>query len=64
MTDQTLGPNSGLGAPVVARTINWLDLNIRAWGSEWRAPDKGAYEFSNGTKKDSTDQTTNGFYRR
>lgn len=48
--------------PVTTRTLSWLDLCMRSWGSEFRAPDHGIYEFTNGRKFDSTDQTNNGFY--
>ena len=34
----------------------------RAWGSEWSAPDPGAYNFSNGRKYDSTDRGLTGIY--
>jgi hypothetical protein len=56
-----LNPNN-LGAKTVTRTISWMDLVIRAWGSEWAAPDKGIYEFSNGRKFESTDRGSTGFY--
>jgi hypothetical protein len=53
---------SNLGPPVTARQINMLDLVIRAWGSEYYAPDHGVYEFSNGRKFDSTDASQGGPY--
>ena len=57
-------PLSGnnLGYKVTSRQIPILDLVVRAWGPEWRAPDHGAYEFSNGRKFDSTDQYNTGLY--
>jgi hypothetical protein len=61
MTQPNKNPNN-LGAKVSARPISWLDLVTRAWGSEFRAPDKGVYEFSNGRKYDSTDTNNTGFY--
>lgn len=53
---------NNLGAQVVTRSILWHDLAVRAWGSEWQAPDHGAYEFSNGRKFDSTDRSSTGIY--
>ena len=53
---------SNLGNKVVTRTISWQDLAMRAWGSEFNAPDRGIYEFSNGRKYDSTDMNTTGIY--
>ena len=53
---------SNLGSPVTSRTISWLDLASRAWGSEWRAPDHAMYRFSNGRQFDSTDMTDSGIY--
>jgi hypothetical protein len=61
MTQPTRNPNN-LGGKVVTRTYNWLDMATRAWGSEFRAPDKGMYEWSNGRKFDSTDQSNSGVY--
>lgn len=53
---------NNLGYKVVTRDINWQDMVIRSWGSEFRAPDHGAYKFSNNRCFDSTDKTDNGFY--
>jgi len=53
---------NNLGSPVTTRTLSWMDQAIRAWGSEWAAPDHGIYEFSNGRKFDSTDLTNDGIY--
>lgn len=51
-----------LGNKVKTRVTNWLDLAMRAWGSEFHAPDHGIYEFSNGRKWDSTDKGLTGLY--
>lgn len=53
---------NNLGAPVTTRNISWLDLVMRAWGTEFRAPDHGVYEFSGGRKYDSTDLDDTGIY--
>ena len=53
---------NNLGSKVVSRTILWEQLVQGMWGSEWKAPDPGVYEFSNGSKFDSTDQGDTGFY--
>lgn len=53
---------SNLGGKVVTRTIVWGQLCQQAWGSEFRAPDHGLYENSNGRKWDSTDQSKGGVY--
>ncbi len=58
---QNVRPGS-LGYKVSSRTINWESLVVQAWGSEFRAPDHGIYEFSNGRRFDSTDKGTTGFY--
>ena len=57
----TIDPNN-LGARVSARDFNWGDLVRRAWGPEFNMPDKGAYEFSNGRKWESTDRGLTGLY--
>lgn len=51
-----------LGSPVSARTTSWLDLCIRAWGSEFQAPDHDVYNWSNGRHFDSTDRGLTGVY--
>lgn len=56
-----IDPNN-LGARVSVRDLNWQQLVQRAWGAEYVAPDKGAYEFSNGRKWDSTDRGLTGLY--
>ena len=53
---------SNLGGKVTTRNISWTDLCSRAWGSEFRAPDHGVYEFSGGRKYDSTDPGITGIY--
>ena len=53
---------NNLGYPVTTRQYNWNDLVQKSWGSEFRAPDHGTYEFSNGRRFDSTDQGTTGVY--
>ena len=53
---------SNLGHKVTTRELNWLDLCMRAWGTEWSAPDHGIYEFSYGRKFDSTDRGITGIY--
>ena len=53
---------NNLGAKVVTRTISWTDMVQRAWGSEYNAPDKGAYEFSGGRQFESTDTGQTGLY--
>lgn len=53
---------NNLGNKVVTSIINWRERCITAWGSEWAAPDKGVYEWSNGRKMDSTDRTNSGIY--
>ena len=59
---QQLQRLKNLGNPVVTRNVSWLDLVTRAWGGEYRAPDKRMYEWSNGRTFDSTDQTNSGIY--
>lgn len=54
-------PNN-LGPKVTTREISWADLAQKAWGSEFNAPDKGSYRFSNERKFDSTDKTGGGVY--
>ena len=51
-----------LGARVVSRTYNFLDMAMRSWGSEYNAPDHGVYEFTGGRKYDSTDLNDTGIY--
>jgi hypothetical protein len=44
------------------RTVTGLDLAMRAWGSEYHAPDHDIYKFSNGKGYDSTDASQGGPY--
>jgi len=53
---------NNLGYKVSTRETNILDLAMRAWGSEFNAPDHGVYEFSNNRKFDSTDRGQTGIY--
>ena len=53
-----------LGKQVTTRQFSWKEMVIRAWGSEYAAPDHRVYEFSNGRAFDSTDMLTTGIYRR
>lgn len=52
-----------LGKPVNYQLVPFSELCKRAWGQEWGIPDI-AYRFSNDVKKDSTDKTELGIYRR
>lgn len=51
------------GNKVTTRTIDWRQMVIARWGEEWNKPDT-AYVFSDGSRRDSTDQYTTGIYRR
>ena len=44
-------------------TGRWKEMAVRAWGSQFSAPDHRIYEFSNGRGFDSTDRGTTGIYR-
>lgn len=57
----TVNPNN-LGNTPTFRQVSWLDLVMRSWGTEWRAPDHGIYEFTGKRKFDSTDMGNTGFY--
>lgn len=48
--------------PVTITVWTMLDMATRAWGSEYNAPDKNIYVFSNGRGFDSTDLSRNGVY--
>jgi hypothetical protein len=54
--------NPTLGNKVATRQITWKEMAIRAWGSEYAAPDHRIYVFSNGRAFDSTDRLTTGIY--
>jgi hypothetical protein len=62
MARNTVPPE--LGLPVTWRSFSFKDMAIRAWGSEYSAPDHGVYEWSNGRRFDSTDRGTTGIYRQ
>jgi hypothetical protein len=64
MSAPTIQQLSNLGTPVTTSIVSWHDLCVRAWGSEWNAPDHDIYKMSNGRGFDSTDQTSNGFYTK
>jgi len=51
-----------LGLPVTTRQFSWNEMARRSWGSEFSAPDRRVYEFSNGRGFDSTDRGDTGFY--
>jgi hypothetical protein len=55
-------PQNGL--PVTTRSFSLKEMVVREWGSEFAAPDHGAYQFSNGRRFDSTDLGQTGFYRQ
>jgi hypothetical protein len=59
---QSRGVPPSLGSPVSSRTYSFKEMVVRAWGSEFSAPDHRVYEFSNGRGYDSTDRGTTGFY--
>jgi len=52
------------GLPVTTRNFSLKEMVVREWGSEFSAPDHGAYQFSNGRRFDSTDLGETGIYRR
>ncbi len=54
--------HTNLGRKPTIRDYSFMDLAMRAWGSEFSAPDHGAYEFSDGRKCDSTDRSRSGIY--
>ena len=55
---------ASLGRPVSSRRFSWREMVVRAWGSEFSAPDHRVYEFSSGRAFDSTDKGTTGIYRK
>ena len=61
---QPIGVPSSLGLPVTSRQFSFKEMAIRAWGSEWSAPDHRVYEFMNGRGFDSTDRGFTGIYRQ
>lgn len=52
------------GRPVTFRQFSWLEMVERAWGSEYRQPDKAIYRFSDGRNFQSTDMYSTGIYRK
>jgi hypothetical protein len=62
MAASTVPPS--LGKPVTSRSFSWKDMVVRAWGSEYSAPDHRVYEFSGGRGFDSTDRGTTGIYQK
>jgi hypothetical protein len=62
MARNTVPPE--LGLPVTWRSFSFKDMVIRAWGSEYSAPDHGVYEWSNGRRFDSTDRGYTGLYKQ
>lgn len=53
-----------LGRPVTTRQFSWKEQAIRAWGSEFSAPDHRIYQFSGARSFDSTDRGSTGIYRQ
>lgn len=53
---------ANLGYPVTFRNYSLEEMVSRAWGSSFRAPDHGVYQWSNGRKFDSTDIGFTGIY--
>lgn len=51
------------GTPPSFRTVAFSEMCRAAWGQEWGIPEI-VYEFSGGAKKESTDMTQGGIYRR
>jgi len=62
MAASTVPPS--LGKPVTSRSFSWKDMVVRAWGSEYSAPDHRVYEFTSGRGFDSTDRGDTGIYRK
>ena len=56
------GKTLTLPMKVSYRTLSWEEMVVREWGTEWGVPEI-VYEFSNGACRQSTDMTTNGFYK-
>lgn len=61
-TQPTQQQLNNLGPKVTSRQIPYLNLVQRVWGEEFRAPDRGVYEFTGGRKFDSTDMGNTGLY--
>jgi hypothetical protein len=58
----TLADLNSINTKVTVRSTSWLDLAMRAWGSEFHAPDRDSYNFSQGRHFDSTDKGRTGIY--
>lgn len=53
---------NNLGGKVTSRDILWANMVQRSWGEDFKAPDRGVYEFTGGRKFDSTDTGNTGLY--
>lgn len=53
---------NNLMGKVTSRDILWNNMVQRSWGEDFRAPDRGVYEFTGGRKFDSTDMGDTGIY--
>lgn len=62
MVNNTLADLQSINQKVTTRNTSWLDMSMRAWGSEFHAPDHGIYQFSSGRRFDSTDKGLTGLY--
>lgn len=60
--NNTIADLQSINTKVTTRDISWLDMAMRAWGSEFNAPDHGVYRWSNGREFDSTDKGQTGIY--
>ena len=47
--------------PPTQRIIDFKSLVVKAWADQWLKPET-VYEFSNGRKFESSDQSTSGIY--
>ena len=54
-------PNAINTDPPTQRVIDFKSLVVKAFGDQWLNPET-AYEFSNGRKFESSDQSTSGIY--
>ena len=54
-------PNGINTDPPTQRVIDFKSLVVKAFGDQWLKPET-AYEFSNGRKFESSDQSTSGIY--
>ena len=54
-------PNGIPTDPPTQRIIDLKTLVVKAWGDQWLKPES-VYEFSNGRKFESSDQSTSGIY--